>query len=243
MTPEERQLLTDLANKVTQAPSTPKDPEADDLIRTQIGSRPDALYVLTQTVLIQNMAIEHAKQQIQELQRGAPSPQAPSSFIGPGAVPGVPRGSGWTAPPSAPPGPQPQYNAPYQAPYSAPPPQAPPAPSGMSSFLRNAAVTATGVAAGALAFEGIRSLFGGVEHMFGFGGGSHPGSFLGGGVPGETVTNNYYDSPGGGRDFDDRSSGDDSNTVDVPDDSSSFDDNSVDDSSFDDSGSSGDDSI
>jgi uncharacterized protein len=74
---------------------------------------------------------------------------------------------------------------------------------GGSSFLRGAAQTAAGVAAGALAFEGMRSLFGGVEHMAGFGGPGYGSGLLGGGygasgiggAPGETVINNYYDSP------------------------------------------------
>jgi hypothetical protein len=69
MTPEERQMLTDLATKIAQAPAPQKDPEADELIRTRIGSRPDALYIMTQTVLIQNMAIDQAHRQIQELQQ------------------------------------------------------------------------------------------------------------------------------------------------------------------------------
>ena len=91
----------------------------------------------------------------------------------------------------------------------------------MSSFLRSAATTAAGVAAGALAFEGIRSLFGGMEHMGGFGGGGMQGGSFLGGTP-ETIVNNYYDSPDrgdrddvgsedrGGRDEDLQASGDDS---------------------------------
>ena len=76
-------------------------------------------------------------------------------------------------------------------------PMAPPVqPSGMSSFLRSAGTTAAGIAAGALAFEGISSLFGGLGGLMG--GGHHQGmgsGFLGGQPPGgETVINNYYDN-------------------------------------------------
>ncbi len=69
------------------------------------------------------------------------------------------------------------------------------APGGGSSFLRSAATTAAGVAAGALAFQGVESLMHGFGHAAGFGSG---GAFLGGtGMPGEeTIVNNYYDSPG-----------------------------------------------
>jgi hypothetical protein len=62
----------------------------------------------------------------------------------------------------------------------------------MSGFLRGAAQTAAGVAAGTLAIQGIESLF---SHHSGFGGGQ--GLFGGGGIggygSGETVIeNNYY---------------------------------------------------
>jgi hypothetical protein len=182
MTQDERNMLNDLANKLAKTPTPPKDPEAEEFIRTRIGSRPDALYLMTQTVLIQNLALEQAKKQIEELQQragqGAP---AGGSFLGQQQPSSPYAGSSYAAaaaPPSS---------------YGAPPSmQAPANPTfsggGAPSFLRGAAQTAAGVAAGALAFEGIRSLF------------SHPGygSGLGGfgGSPvEETVVNNYYDNP------------------------------------------------
>lgn len=223
MTPDERNLLTDLAQKIAQTPAPPKDPEAEDFIRTKIGSRPDALYLMTQTVLIQNLALQHAQQQIQELQQRASQPAsagAGSSFLGQG------RQQQYAAPPP------PQY---------APAPQYAPQPSGPPSFLRGAAQTAAGVAAGALAFEGIRSLFShpGYGGFGGFGGG---GSFLGGGAPvEETVVNNYYDNDSGSAGNENR---DDYNNVDDSgqyDDSAQYDDASNnydpgDDGGFDNSG-------
>jgi hypothetical protein len=229
MTPEEKQMLTDFANKIAQTPAPPRDPEAEDFIRTHIGSRPDALYLMTQTVLIQNMALDHAQQEIEQLKQQRPSG---GSFLG-----GAPGG-------------QPQYHEqPMQPQYQQQPPQyqqqqpqqpqyAPPPPSGGggSSFLGTAAKTVGGIAAGALAFEGIRSLF----HMGGGGGGGfgmpQGSNFLGGGgvvgTPGETVINNYYDNPAQGVDdqtYDDRVDDD------VTDDDQNYDDQAVDDSS-DDSG-------
>jgi hypothetical protein len=257
MTPEEQQMLNDLASKIAQAPAPAIDPEADQLIKTKIGSRPDALYVLTQTVLIQNMAIEHAQQQIQELQHAAqnPAPQPGSSFLPqsrPWTVPG------YSTPPPPPPPAVPAYSTPPPA-YATPPPAyatPPPAyatpqpapPSSGHSFLRTAAITAGGVAAGALAFEGIKSLFGGgYSHpQAGFlGGGGVPGMIpqgLGPGMaPSETIVNNYYDSPRhGGRDDDDspRSLHDDDDRAPLGDDDhSSPDDDS---SSLDDSSDTGD---
>jgi hypothetical protein len=237
MTPDEQQMLNDLANKVAQTPPPQRDPQAEEFIRTRIGSRPDALYLMTQTVLIQNLALEHAKQQIQELQQkvsAVPAPgQQPSSFLG-GVAPVTPRGSGWGSQPGS-------YSTPPPAPPPVVPPSAP-ASGGASSFLRSAATTAAGVAAGALAFEGIRALFSGSEHIGGFGGGPQfgGGSFLGGGVaPSETIINNYYETPErearGDSDDDDRD--DDDSSDDSPDDSDSSDDSddSSDDGSYDDS--------
>jgi len=191
MTPAEREMLADLAKKIAETPAADRDPEADELIRTNIGKRPDALYILTQTVVIQNLAIQHARQEIEELKQRLAQPVAPrpaSSFLGSGVSPSGPRPSGMPASPPPPP------TEPMPLPITQ---NAPPA-SGASSFLRSAAQTAAGVAAGALAFEGIRSLFGGGgfggwggPHLGSFGG----GSFLGGAPAGETIINNYYDSP------------------------------------------------
>jgi uncharacterized protein len=208
MTPEERQMLNDLASKVAQTPPPPRDAEAEELIRTKIGSRPDALYLMTQTVLIQNLALEHARQEIQQLQQQLSQGSAParssSSFLGGAGAQGP---SNWGAPQAqAGPG---QQGSGRNTSQSAPPPTYTAVPAsggssgGGSSFLRGAAQTAAGVAAGALAFEGMRSLFGGVEHMAGFGGPGYGSGLLGGGygasgvggAPGETIINNYYDSP------------------------------------------------
>lgn len=216
MTPEERQMLADLAAKIQQTPAPQRDPEAEEFIRTRIGSRPDALYLMTQTVLIQNMAIAHAQQEIEQWkQRAAQTQPAPGS--GQGSFLGAPPRPGYGAPGYGAQGGQPGYGAPAgyapqpgYAPPAAQPAYAAPAASsgGMGSFLRTAGMTAAGVAAGALAFEGIRSLFG-HEHWFGgatglMGGGTGSG-FLGGAPgAGETIINNYYDRPADGGSYEDR---------------------------------------
>jgi hypothetical protein len=182
MTPDERKMLSDLADKFAKTPAPPKDPEAEEFIRTRIGNRPDALYLMTQTVLIQNLALQQAQQQIQALQRGGASSGSSGSFLGQS---GSPSGSSFSQSSG-----QQQYSAPPQYAQAS-------APGGAPSFLRGAAQTAAGVAAGALAFEGIRSLF---SHPgYGMGGAGFGGYGFGGGAPvEETVVNNYYDSPGGG---------------------------------------------
>ncbi len=153
MTPDERKMLNDLADKVAQMPAPPRDPDAEDLIRTKIGKRPDALYLMTQTVLIQNLALQRAQQQLQDLQQRSPQGQ-------------VGGGSSWLGQGS----PAPSYSG--QSQYSAPPPPqyAAPAGGGGSSFLRGAAQTAAGVAAGSLAAEAIGSMFSHGGGLFGGGG-------------------------------------------------------------------------
>src|SRR3954470_4166379 len=135
MTPDERKMLSDLADKVAQTPPPPRDPEAEEFIRTRIGNRPDALYVMTQTVLIQNLAIQQAQRQIQELQQRASGASGSGSFLGQSGSAGRPssssgQGSSYSAP--TPPPPQPQYGS-----YPSPGPG-----SGAPSFLRGAAQTA-----------------------------------------------------------------------------------------------------
>lgn len=187
MTDQERQLIQELATRIHNAPAPQIDREADDLIRATIGSRPDALYILAQTVLIQEMALNQAKAQIEQLQRQASS-QPPASFLGSPAgrdwsrdnrlqQPGGYQGSSYQTGNPPPTAPQQQY-APYE-----------PQPSGgrFSSFLQNAATTAAGVVAGEVAFSALGSLFGGHHGGSGF--------FSGGGVSpvSETIINNYYD--------------------------------------------------
>jgi hypothetical protein len=249
MTPDEREMLTELADKIAKTPAPAHDPEADEFIRTNIGKRPDALYILTQTTLIQNLAIQHAQQEIQELKERLAQPgaaQPASSFLGAGVAPGGPR-------PASVPG---SSSWPSPSPVPQPIPQNAPPAAEKPSFLRSAAQTAAGVAAGAFAFEGIRALFGGGgfgglggPHLGGLGG----GSFLGGVPGGETIINNYYDTPGasdkggseGDKNFDDSSSNDpdpsaaSDDTASDSDDTSSDEDTYADDASYDDGGGSG----
>jgi uncharacterized protein len=213
MTPQEAQMLQDLVRKVEQTQLSEKDPDAEALLANGFGRDPDALYKLAQTVLVQNLALGQARVQMDQLREQAataghvptapltPAPARATTFLGslfghhePAAAPPPP-----AAPPQYPQAPRqyqtsPQYQAPpYPAdPYPGAPYAAGPAGGGGGSFLRSAATTAAGVAAGALAFQGIESL------MHGFGGG---GGGLGGPVTGaerpveETVVNNYYDNP------------------------------------------------
>lgn len=225
MTPDERNMLQDLATKVAQTPAPPRDAEAEEFIRKNIGARPDALYLMTQTVLIQNLALQRAQQQIQELQRASQPTQVStgSSFLG-GAAP---RSSGYaqTGQPA-------QQYAPPPPPQYAPPSQSVASPGGgASSFLRGAAQTAAGVAGGVLAADAISSMLG--HHGGGFGG-------FGGAAPTEEIINNYYDTPAPDKRADDSGNYDDTSSGDQTqyDDNTQYDDasyDSGDDGGFDDS--------
>jgi uncharacterized protein len=211
MTPQEQKMLDDLMARVDSTRLEEKDPEAAQRIEQWSQRNPDAAYILAQTVLVQSYALEQAKTQIQSLQQQtqhpALQPAKSTSFLGglfghkeeprpqqPAPAYGAPQ-QGYA--------PVPQYAAPqpYGQPAGYPPPTAPgyPQAGGGSSFLRSAATTAAGVAAGAFAFQGIESLMHGFGHAAGFGGGEGAGFGDFGGRPEETVINNYYDSPAPGQ--------------------------------------------
>lgn len=205
MTSQEQEMIQGLIDRVRQTQLPEKDSEAENLLQGSLGRNPDALYILAQTVLVQKYALEQAQKQIADLKsqvdqsrQQAPQPEHHTSFLG--------SLLGRNDPPPPPPPPQANAQPPYapvpgyapqQPSYGAPPPQygnpafgAPPS-SGSGGFLRSAMQTATGVAAGALAFQGIESL------MHGFGGGGGFGSAqglggFGGGAPREEIVNNYY---------------------------------------------------
>jgi hypothetical protein len=215
VTSQEEQLLNSLVERVNQTQLQEKDPDAEALLKQGLGANADALYIMAQTVLVQNIALEQAKAQVgqlqQQLQEAQTRPPArATSFLGnllghhdppqPQYLP--PRQQGYVPPPPPPPGYDPQYAQPGFAPGGYAPAGYPAAgyvQSGPPSFLRGAMQTAAGVAAGALAFEGVESILhgmGGFGHGgYGFGG---PGMGMGGGFERpieENVVNNYYDQP------------------------------------------------
>jgi hypothetical protein len=193
MTPQERDLLTNLVNRLRQSPPQQQDAEAAGLINDLVREKPNAPYVLAQTVLIQDYALHQAQTRIADLEQQlqGQQPQESGGFLS--AI----FGSG--KPPQRPqpqPVPQPYQQPAYAQPAPGPWGQAAPT---QPSFLRSAATTAAGIAGGALLFQGIESLMGGHGGFGGgFGGAGYGGGFMP--QPGltETVVNNYYDQPGAG---------------------------------------------
>ncbi len=201
MTPEERQLIAGLFDRVAATASTPRDPQAEAFIGEAVRAQPHAPYVLTQTVLVQQQALENASRRLAELEaqvKAQATPPEETSFLG--SIGRSLFGGGQPAPaaprpnyePSRAYAPDPGYQR--QPAYAPPPPQAgpwggqppAPAPSG-GGFLQSALTTAAGVAGGVVLAHSLGSLFGGNSGGLGFGG-------LGGGLGGGEVVNNFYES-------------------------------------------------
>jgi hypothetical protein len=219
MTPQEQEMIGGLIDRVQKTQLAEKDMDAEQMLQQGLGANPDSLYILAQTVLVQRYALEQAqtqlaaaKAQIEQMQQH-PEPKHATSFLGSLLGRNDP-----PAPPPPPPPPQPAYSsappayppyAPVGGGYGAGAPQyGPPPPSGMGGggFLQGAMQTAAGVAAGALAFEGIESLMHGFGHAAGYGTEQGFGGFGGQEQRPTEIINNYYDDDRGDRDSHDASS-------------------------------------
>ncbi|KRP71144.1 DUF2076 domain-containing protein [Pseudomonas paralactis] len=176
MNSEEQTLIDGLFSRLQQAEtdSAPRDAQAEARIKEHMTRQPAAGYYMTQSILVQEHALQsldaqnkQQAQQIQqlqdELQRAKATQPAPasgggflSSIFGGSSREPQPApnnsGGGWREPARPAFGqPAPQQN--YQQ------PQAPAAAPAGSGFLGGAMKTAAGVAGGVLLAEGISSLF------------------------------------------------------------------------------------
>src|SRR5262245_61177233 len=68
MTPDERQLITGLFDRMRGYSLTEKDGEAETLINGQVAGLRDAPYMLVQSVLVQEHALQQADARIKELE-------------------------------------------------------------------------------------------------------------------------------------------------------------------------------
>jgi len=187
MTPQERQLVDDLFDRLSKLENAPRDADAIAGINEGLRKAPNAMYALVQTVLLQDEALKRANAHIQELEAAHAPEQAQSGggFLdtmreslfggGPsrGSVPNVPPrdqrpvwNSGQAMQQAQPPGyGQPPYG---QAPGYGPSYGAPPMGGGGGSFLGTAAAAAAGVVGGSMLLSGIRNMMGG-SHQQAFG--------------------------------------------------------------------------
>lgn len=217
MSPEERQLLQGLFDRLRSNATAPRDGEAEQMIADNLRSQPYAPYLLAQTVIVQDQALQAANQRLQQLEQEVRESQQSRPGTSGGFLSGLFGGGASSAPPPAPqrsvwnqgggglPGGAPSGGnyPPQQEPY---PPQGYGGqgygrgggfgggpwgggqPSG-GGFLRGALSTAAGVAGGVLMADSIRSLFSG-SHAAGLG-----GLGIAQGVPGmggESIVNNYF---------------------------------------------------
>ncbi|MEY9182138.1 hypothetical protein ABIG06_003743 [Bradyrhizobium sp. USDA 326] len=187
MTPQERQLVDDLFDRLSKLENAPRDPDAVAAISDGLRKAPGAVYALVQTTLLQDEALKRAHDRIQQLEAAqAPEPAQSGGFLDTmrdtlfggspsrGSVPNVPPreqrpvwNTGQAMQQS-----QPGYGAPpYGQAYGQGPGPgygAPPVGGGGGSFLGTAAAAAAGVVGGSLLLSSIRGMMGG-SHQQAFG--------------------------------------------------------------------------
>ena len=182
MTPQERQLVEDLFDRLAKLETAPRDPDAEHSIIEGLRRAPNAVYALVQTVLVQDEALKRADARIRELSGEGEQPQQGAGFLDSmreaflgrarGSVPSVPLGRDagpgpdqrWNQGGTYQSQPAPGYNA--QPGYGAQPgvgaqPGYGAQPGGGGgSFLGTAAASAAGVIAGSMLLNSISSMFG-----------------------------------------------------------------------------------
>jgi uncharacterized protein len=85
MTPQERELITQLFDRLATLENAPRDPDAERAIEEGRARAPHAIYPLVQTVLVQDEALKAANAKIEELEaqlgEPGPEPQRPKGFL------------------------------------------------------------------------------------------------------------------------------------------------------------------
>jgi hypothetical protein len=82
MTPQERQLIDDLFDRLAKLENAPRDSEAMSAIMQGLRSAPNAVYALVQTALVQDEALRRANDRIQQLEAGHAGEQnQPGGFL------------------------------------------------------------------------------------------------------------------------------------------------------------------
>lgn len=195
MTPQERQLIDDLFDRLAKLETAPRDPEAMSAIMQGLRTAPNAVYALVQTTLVQDEALKRAHDRIQQLEGAAQQPQGGfldsmrDAIFGQGQPQAASQGTSSVPRVRAPeiassrpvwnsgevmqqtqgqPQGQPYGQQQYAQPGYGQPPyggQQPAFGGGGSSFLGTAAAAAAGVVGGSLLLGSIRSMMGGGHHQ------------------------------------------------------------------------------
>src|ERR1044072_10030128 len=69
MTPQERQLINELFQRLASLEGNPRDPDAEAMIREGLRRAPNGIYSLVQSVLVQDEALKAANNRIQEYEQ------------------------------------------------------------------------------------------------------------------------------------------------------------------------------
>jgi len=136
---QEHSLISDLAERLEASQPGEIDAEANTLIQEKIAQQPNAVYQLTQTVLILEHSLKLAEEKMLQMNKPAEASGFLDKFLS-------------------------EQNQSTKARYAETQTQDQPAyvqqsAAAPSNFLKSAATTAVGVVGGALVFEGIRDLF------------------------------------------------------------------------------------
>jgi uncharacterized protein len=178
MTPQERQLIDDLFDRLSKLEGSPRDRDAEAAIMDGLRRAPNATYALVQTVLVQDEALKRANAHIEELEGRGGEQQQSGGFLDSmrasvfgqsqdqprGSVPSAGSRPMWNTGQALPPGygqapAAPAYGQPYGG--AQQPPPVPGGGGGGGSFLGTAAAAAAGVVGGSLLMSSIRGLMGG----------------------------------------------------------------------------------
>jgi hypothetical protein len=207
MTPQERQLVSDLFDRLASLENSSRDADAERVITEGFRRAPNAAYALVQTVLVQDEALKRAEAHIRELEGGAQPEEGgfldsmrqvflgrTQQGAGRGSVPSV-GGSKWNSGQVTGGGFQgnPQQQPPYQQNYQ-------PEPQRGGSFLGTAAATAAGVIGGSILFNSLGSMFGNRGQAFASPSDGERGSPWGGDASRSDLAREAgYNDIGGGR--------------------------------------------
>ncbi|HEY4143183.1 MAG TPA: DUF2076 domain-containing protein [Pseudolabrys sp.] len=162
MTPQERQLVDELFDKLARLETSPRDRDAERAIADGLSRAPNAVYALVQTALVQDEALKRADARIRELSgedNGAPANGGFLDTMRAALGGSTSRGS---VPSVSASGPDSRWNTGgAYAQQAASQHQAAPQPQVGSggSFLGTAAASAAGVIGGALLMNSISSMF------------------------------------------------------------------------------------
>jgi hypothetical protein len=152
MTPQERQMVDDLFDRLARLETAPRDAAAERAIADGLASAPHAIYPLVQTVLVQDEALKRADARIRELS-GEGSGEPTGSFLDSMRQALTGRASVPSVNPNTSVEPDPRWNRGGTVGAAA-------GPSPGGSFLGTAAASAAGVIGGALLLNSISSMFG-----------------------------------------------------------------------------------